>query len=128
MRTLHIITLIFVLILFAFLHVFLQTETIKLGYQTKKNEDRLQQLVENNHVLKYNICSLESPYRLERYLLVKNSDLKTLEPVQIFGLSRGSKSRYTNKDRKESLLFNNYIFLSLKKLFTGKQAEAKTIK
>lgn len=124
----RIIALIFTLIIFAFLHVFFQTEIIKMGYQTKENEDIFQELIENNHVLKYNIYALESPYSLGRYILTKNSNLKLMEPFQVLSLKQGPSKESSNKNKEIISLFDNYIFLSLRKFFTGKQAEAETIK
>ena len=129
MKTSRIIAIIFIVIFFAFFHVFLQTEIIKLGYEVKDNEDTMQQLLENKRVLQYNIYTLESPYRLERYVVAKSSSLKHLDPIHVLGLYSESRPEYVSnkKDSKESL-FDNSLLLSLKKLFTGKQAEAKTIK
>ncbi len=128
MKTSKIIALIFMFIIFAFLHVFLQTETIKLGYQVKKNEDKLQELIDNNHVLKYNIYALESPYSLDRHVLLKDSNLKALKPFQVLGLYPESNTGYIEVDKNRNPLLRNPVFLAFRKLFTGRQAEAKTIK
>ncbi|MBL7198027.1 MAG: hypothetical protein ISS47_08000 [Candidatus Omnitrophica bacterium] len=128
MKTSKIVTLIFIFILFAFLHIFLQTEIIKLGYEVKKNEDSFQELIDNNHILKYNIYVLESPYSLDRHVLVKNSNLKVLKPVQVLGLYSESDIGYLERDKRNNPLLKNPVFLALRKFFTGKQAEAKTIK
>ena len=128
MKTSKIITLIFIFVLFAFLHVFLQTETIKLGYEVKKNEDKLQDLIDNNHILKYNICALESPHILDRQVLLKDSNLKALKPFQVHGLYPESTIGYIETDRSRNSLFRNRVFLAFKKFLTGRQAEAKTIK
>lgn len=128
MRTSKIITLILIFVSFSFLHVFLQTEIIKLGYEVKKNEDRLQEFVEDNYVLKYNICALESPRRLDRYIVEKNSNLKTLEPFQILRLYSKPNPIYGEAEKNVDSLFNRPAFLALRKFFIGRQAEAKTIK
>lgn len=120
---------IFIIIFFAFLHVLLQTETIKIGYRVKHNEDILQELLENNRVLHYNIYALESPYRLDRYLSKKHMELKHLEPLQVLSVRSAYEKEYASaKDAIQQSVPDNALLLSLKKLFTGKQAEAKTIK
>ena len=128
MRTSKIITLILIFVSFSFLHVFLQTEIIKLGYEVKKNEDKLTELTEDNYVLKYNICALESPRRLDHHTVEKDSNLKTLEPFQVLGLYSKPNSIYGETEENVNSLFNKPAFLALKKFFTGRQAEAKTIK
>lgn len=94
----------------------------------KKNEDKFQEFIDNNRVLKYNIYALESPYSLERFVLAENSNLKNLEPFQVLSLYPESKTQYSKKNKGKFFLFDNALFLSLRKFFTGKQAEAKTIK
>ena len=120
---------IFMAILFAFLHVFLQTETIKMGYQLKRNEDALQELIENNRVLHYNIYALESPYRLERYVGKKQAALKHLEPLHVLSVQAAHEKELASaKDVAQEPPLDDSLLLSLQKLFAGKQAEAKTIK
>lgn len=128
MKTSKIIILIFMFIAFAFLHVFLQIEIIKLGYQVKRNEDRFQELVDNNNILKYNIYALESPYSLNKYAQANSPTLRILKPVQVLSLYTASKTKYFQQDKNKSFLFNSPVFLALKKLFSGRQAEARTIK
>ncbi|MFC1708538.1 hypothetical protein ACFL2J_00565 [Candidatus Omnitrophota bacterium] len=128
MKTSKIVILIAVFVFFSFLHVFLQTEIIKLGYEVKKNEDKFQELVDNNHVLKYNIYALESPYSLDRRVLLRDSSLKVLRPVQVLGLYTETSPGFIEVDRRSKSLFKGPVFLAVKKFFTGKQAEAKTIK
>jgi hypothetical protein len=117
MRTSKMVMLIFVFVLVAFFHVFLQTEIIKLGYEVKKNEDRLQELVDNNRVLNYNIYALESPYSLDKHVLLKNSNLKSLKPIQVLGLYSDSDSNYF--DKQGNIFFNNPVFLAFKKLLVS---------
>lgn len=128
MKTSKIVVLIFTFILFSFLHVFLQTEIMKLGYRVKQKEDKLQELVDNNHVLKYNVYVLESPYSLDRHVLLKDSNLKALRPIQVLGLYPESDPGYIEAAKSSNSLFKGPVFLALRKFFTGKQAEAKTIK
>ncbi|MFC1646487.1 hypothetical protein ACFL2Y_04845 [Candidatus Omnitrophota bacterium] len=128
MKTSKIITLIFIFVFFAFFHVFLQTETIKLGYEVKKNEDKFQECIDNNNILKYNISALESPHVLNRQVSLKDSNLKALKPFQVLGLYPESNIGYIETDRGRDSLVNNRVFIALKKFFTGRQAEAKTIK
>lgn len=128
MKTSKIIALIFIFVVFAFIHVFLQTEIIKLGYQVKKNGDRAQELVDNNNILKYNIYALESPFSLDKYVSSKSPNLRTIKPIQVLSLYSESKIKYLEKDKKNTFLFNNQIFLALKKFFSSKQAEARAIK
>ena len=128
MRTSNVVKLILVFIIFSFLHVFLQTETIKLGYEVKSKEDKLEQLTDSNHVLKYNIYALESPYSLDKRVLLQDSSLKTLKPIQVLGLYAESTPGRTEVANRRNPLFNGPVVLALKKFFTGGQAEAKTIK
>lgn len=128
MKASRIIAFVILIMFFAFLHVFLQTEIIKVGYRVKHNEDALQELLENNRVLHYNIYALESPYRLEQYVAKRNFRLKHLEPIQVLSVYPERPMRYVRvRENKKQPLLDNAFVLSLKKLFTGKQAEAKTI-
>lgn len=126
MKTSEVASLIAVFLVFSFAHVFFQTEIIKLGYQTKHNEDVLQDLVEDNHVLQYNICMLESPYSLERQVLTKGSALKDLEPFQV--LSFAPEAKNTKMAHGETAQEpESTILLSLQRFFTGKEAEAESL-
>lgn len=128
MKTSRIIISIFLIMFFAFFQVFLRTEMMKLGYRVKQNEDTMQELLEDNRVLHYNIYALESPYRLERYVANRNSSLKHLNPIQVVSAYPEQATQYVRiKERKKQPLLDNSLLLSLKKLFVGKQAEAKTI-
>ncbi|MDD5292229.1 MAG: hypothetical protein PHY46_03505 [Candidatus Omnitrophica bacterium] len=125
MRISKIIGLNIFIVIFALIHVFLQTEITKLGYQAKQNEDRCQGLVDNNRVLKYNIYALESPNTLDKYVLLKNSKLKVLKPVQVFGLYPGQESEYLAKKENSGLPNKNSAFLVFRKFVSARPAEAK---
>ncbi|NQU19521.1 hypothetical protein HQ550_05160 [bacterium] len=128
MKTPKIIIINLICVVFALFHVFLQTEITKLGYQIKKNEDRFQELIEDNHILKYNVYTLESPYSLNKYALLDNSNLRILRPAQVFGLYPEFKPNLLKEDKNKNFLSKNPVFIALRRFFTGKQAEAKTIK
>ncbi|MDD5006133.1 MAG: hypothetical protein PHS93_06500 [Candidatus Omnitrophica bacterium] len=128
MRMSKIIIINFTFVIFALLHVFLQTEITKLGYEIKRNEDKFQRLVDNNNILKYNIYALESPHSLDKYVSLNNSKLKILKPVQVFGLYPKAESKYVAENKSNNLLSNNAVLVTLRKIFASKQAEAKTIK
>ncbi|MFH1622091.1 MAG: hypothetical protein ABIA97_03100 [Candidatus Omnitrophota bacterium] len=128
MKTSKIITLILIFILFSFLHVFLHTEIIKLGYEVKKNEDKFQELIDNNHILKYNIYTLESPYSLDRHVLLKNANLKALKPFQVLEVYSEPAIEHVDIETSRATWLKNPVFVALKKFFVSKQAEAKTIK
>jgi len=126
MRISKIITLNLVFVSFALLHVFLQTEITKLGYIVKKNEDKCQDLIDNNRVLKYNVYALESPNTLDKYVLLKDSKLKILKPVQVLGMPSKSESSYSAKKEKDSLANKNSVFLVFKRFVSARQTEAET--
>jgi hypothetical protein len=126
MRIPKIIVLNFVFVSFALLHVFLQTEITKLGYETKKNEDKCQELIDNNRVLKYNVYALESPNTLDKYVLLKDSKLKVLKPVQVEGISSQSSPSYLARRVNSAQPDKNSLLLVLKRFVSVKQAEAET--
>jgi len=126
MRTSKVILLISIFFLFAFLQVYIQTETIKLGYKTKQNEDNLEELVDNNRVLRYNISTLESPAHLDKHILNNDSDLKIVNPVQILSLNNNRKPKVLALSKTAKT--DNQFVLALKQIFSAKQAEAKTTK
>jgi hypothetical protein len=128
MKISKIIILNIIFVVFALLHVFLQTEITKLGYQVKKNEDKCQELIDTNRVLKYNIYALESPNTLDKYVLLKDSHLKVLKPAQVLGLNIKAESTYLQKKENSGALVKNSVVFALKRLLSAKQAEAKTIK
>lgn len=107
------------------MHVFLQTEITKLGYKAKKNEDKLQELVENNNILNYNIYALESPGSLDSHVVLNDYNLKILKPVQVFGLYPEYRAEHSIKDKNSSSLSRTPVFVVLRRFFTGKQAEAR---
>lgn len=125
MKVFRIITLNFVFVAFALLHVFLQTEITKLGYRVKQNEDKCQGVIDNNRVLKYNIYALESPNTLDKYVLLNNSKLKTLRPVQVLGLHPQSEPAYSAKKESNNLLAKNSLFLGLKRFISARQVKAE---
>jgi len=125
MRISKIIGINFIIVVFALIHVFLQTEITKLGYQVKQNEDKCQETVDNNRVLKYNIYALESPNTLDKYVLLKDSKLKVLKPAQVFGLYPEHNSVYLAKKENNSLPNSNSALAVFKKLISARPAEAK---
>jgi hypothetical protein len=68
---------------------------------------------------------LESPSTLDKYVLLKDSKLKILKPVQVLGMPSESESSYLAKKDKNSLLGKKSVFLALKRFVSAKQIEAE---
>jgi hypothetical protein len=54
------------------IYVHQQVELVKLSYSIEKKEKKLNEMLDRNDQLSYNIKNLESPSRLERVLVSKN--------------------------------------------------------
>ena len=57
-------------------YVHLEVETVKIGYQIRKLQERKMQALDRGRSLKYNIASLKSPSTLEKKLQLKNIQLE----------------------------------------------------
>jgi hypothetical protein len=58
-------------------------------------------------------------------VLLKDSKLKMLKPVQVLGMPSQSESSYLTKKEKSDLLGKNSVFLVLKRFVSAKQTEAE---
>ena len=125
MRMPKIIIVISLVTCWALSHVYLQTEIIKLGYQIKDKEDVFQEFADNNRVLKHNVFALESPCSFENNLLLADSSMQMLNPSQVLNLYSATKKEVGQE--QEMGFLKNPMFLAIRKIFSGKPAEAKPI-
>lgn len=63
-----------------------QISLLKLSYQIKDKEKSLQELLDKNKILMYNILALEAPASLEKRLIVKNVRLEMPQEWQLVSL------------------------------------------
>ncbi len=63
-----------------------QISLLKLSYQIKDKEKTLQELLDKNKILMYNILALEAPASLEKRLIVKNVRLEMPGEWQLVSL------------------------------------------
>jgi hypothetical protein len=75
-------------------YVHQQVELVKLSYSIEKKEKKLNEMLDRNDQLSYNIKNLESPSRLEKILVSKKINitfpkrghvLKMAKPVIVYG-------------------------------------------
>ena len=125
MRYNKIITLIVIFTVFAFLHVFFQTEILKLGYTVKEKEDVFQHVTDTNRTLRFNNYVLESPYNLERYVSV-DSQLSIAKPHQIINVVYG-RPKQQGSSQDQQMRFRFPVLVQLRNIFSGRTAEAETI-
>jgi len=125
MKMPKLIIIISLVTCWALSHVYLQTEIIKLGYQIKDKEDSYQELTDNNRVLKHNVFALESPCSFENNMLLADSSMQMLKPSQVLNLYSVTKSQVSQE--QETGFLRNPVFLAIRKIFSGKPAEAKPI-
>ena len=94
MRFARSIIPVIVLTLASLIYVHQQVELVKLSYSIEKKEKKLNEILDRNNQLSYNIKNLESPSRLESVLVSKNINitfpkkghvLKMAKPVIIYG-------------------------------------------
>jgi hypothetical protein len=96
-----------------------------LGYQLKKNEDKCQEFIDTNRVLKYNIYALESPNTLDKYVLLKDSKLKMLKAAQVMAISSQAQASYLTQRENNNLLTHNPLSLVLKRFVSVRQTQAE---
>ena len=90
-------------------YVHQQVELVKMSYYIEKKEKALNEILDRNDQLSYNIKNLESPSRLERVLVSKNINitfprkgnvLKMAKPVIVY---RAQDIRHVGLERKVNI-------------------------
>jgi hypothetical protein len=83
--------IVFTIVSLVYVHQ--QVEMVKMSYYIEKKEKALNEILDRNNQLSYNIQNLESPSRLERVLVSKNINitfpkkghvLKMATPVMVY--------------------------------------------
>jgi len=99
--------IIFTVASLAYVHQ--QVELVKMSYHIEKKEKALNEILDRNDQLSYNIQNLESPARLERILVSKNINitfprkghvLKMAKPVIVY---RAQDIRQVGLERKVNI-------------------------
>ena len=122
MKLLRVLLVICLVTLTALLYVYQQTQIFYLAYRNDKKQARLQESIDNNNILRYNIGVLSSLPYIEKKLLAKYSDFEIPEEqrmVKLNLITQRSQARQSTKKRTNvfARFFNSIT----------KQAEAKPI-
>lgn len=122
MKPFRFLSIVFFITFVSLVYVHQQIELVKQSYKIQSNEERLNDLLDQNAILKYNVIALKAPQNLESRLQARNVKLVMPERGQVVRLvSTGDERKYSARDRKTL----TYSFL---KFFTvGREAEAKPI-
>lgn len=111
------------------LYVFQQTEIVKLGYKITSAQNVLEQCFDRKTSLEYTVFSLESPFNLDKSLLLQKDGFEmpqTYKLVKVGPAKNVAGARVkTARSASRTAGIRRLAFLSL---FADKQAEAKTIK
>lgn len=114
------VTLVTVISLFL---VHQEIQIIKYSYEVRENQQRLDDLLDQNRVLKYNVIVLKAPFNLENRLQANDIKLVLPERWQVVRVaSSGIEREKQVYDESLPLVYNFFKFFTL-----GREAQAKPI-
>ncbi|MDD5496450.1 MAG: hypothetical protein PHP46_05070 [Candidatus Omnitrophica bacterium] len=122
MRLFKYIIFISIITAAALIYVHQQIELVKLSYEIDCKEKVLKQVLDRRAILRYNICNLESPSRLEKVLSSRNIKVSFPKRAQVVRLARAPYVKNTNMLGVSGLGERAGIFRLFD--FLGGQAEA----
>lgn len=100
-----------------------QTSLLKLGYQMKDKEKTLEELLDKNKILMYNILAFKAPSSLEKRLIVRNVRLEMPGEWQFVSLPE--------VELREGVVLGKLkaknVLLGIFNLKSQAQAEAETV-
>lgn len=98
------------LTLLALCYVYQQTRIVELGYEIKKKEEALSQLLDRNKILVYNVNALCSPLNLDEQVLSKRLDLSQVTSYRIVRLASAKEGMPATAQRPLiGFLFNLFV-------------------
>ncbi len=106
----------------ALVYTYQQSQIFYLAYQTNKRQSRLQETLDRNHILRYNIGVFGSLPCLEKSLLIGDSDFEIAQDKQLVRLKVIKAEEIANLATRNK----PNLILSLFNIIT-KQAEARPI-
>lgn len=103
-------------------YVYQQTQIFYLAYQGDRRQRKLQELLDRNNVLRYNLNVYSSLPYLDKGLFVKSADFEIPQVQRLVKLDfTQTKTRPTRNPEKNKNLFSNLFNI------ITKQAEARPI-
>jgi len=104
-------------------YVHQQIELVKFSYKVQSNQHELNNLLDQNAILKYNVIALKAPYNLENRLAA--NDIKMVMPerwqvVRVAG--SGMEKKVFSESKTPPLLYSFLKFFTL-----SREAQAKPI-
>ena len=122
MRLLKILSVISFITFMALVYVYQQTQIFYLAYQSDKKQAQLQDALETNNILRYNIGVFSSLPYLDKNLLAKYSDFEIPNEQRLVRLNiKQGKTSSSRVLEKRSNLFSKFFNVIIK------QAEARTL-
>ena len=116
-----VITMITVISLF---YVHQQTELIKQSYKVRSNQDKLNDLLDRNRVLEYNVVALKAPFNLEDRLAANDIKLVLPERWQVVHVAGSAMERGDEvKEKSPSPVFAFFKFFTLSRVAQAKPIE-----
>ncbi|MCM8784056.1 MAG: hypothetical protein NC818_04715 [Candidatus Omnitrophica bacterium] len=124
MKIIKFLFVIFILVASALLYVWQSIHQIELSYQILQREKIINNLVDQNRILKYNVAQLKSPSYLERKVLAKHTGLKYTKPIVI--ISESKKENLLSSEFTKTTFFWHKVNRLISRIFSGRsEAEAK---
>lgn len=108
-------------------YVFLQTETVKLGYEITRTRNVMENCLDRKTSLEYTLSSLESPVSLEKNLFLEKQGFEMAPSCKLVKVG-GSPKDMTYDTLESPAKGSIFMRLAWNSLFASRSAEAKTLK
>lgn len=112
---------------FCLFYVFLQTETVKLGYEITRAQNVMENCLDRKTSLEYTLSSLESPVSLEKNLFLEKQGYEMAPSCKLVKVG-GSPKDMTYDALESPAKGSIFMRLAWNSLFASRPAEAKTLK
>jgi len=119
MKLSKFITMVVLVTAFSLFYVHQEIELVKQGYKVQLNQCKLNDLLDQNRTLQYNITALKAPFNLESQLAVNDIKLVSPERWQVVHVASSVKEAVIEK-RLPSPLHNFFKFFTLIRIAQAK--------
>ena len=120
MKISRFLTLVVLITGISLFYVHQQIELIKFSYKIQSHQHRLDDLLDQNRILKYNVIALKTPFSLENRL--RQSDIEMILPErwQVVRVAGPRMEKASSQERPLTPLYSFLRFFAF-----GREAQAK---
>lgn len=114
------LTIVVMITMASLFYVHQEIELVKQSYEVQTNQQKVNDLLDQNRILKYNVSALKAPFNLEDRLAANNIKLVSPERWQVVHVASSATKESIARKESPSKIYNFFKLFSFSRVAQAK--------